>query len=73
MRKLARNIATSLALALAAVGAVTAPAEAYQWTQKYYAASTGTYWAYKVCTREEWFNGCTNGWYTAKYHWSLWG
>ena len=70
-----KKLVTALAaLALVFTGLVVqAPAaNAYTWTQKYQ-ASDGTYWAYKVCTREEWFNGCTPGWYRSSWHWVFWG
>ena len=71
MKKLLISAVAAVGITLGSV-AVAAPAQAYTWTQKYQ-ASDGTYWAYKVCTREEWFNGCTPGWYTAWYPWWLWG
>lgn len=76
MNRIKKTVSALGAAAALALGGlvVTAPAaQAYTWTQKWQNPQDGKYWAYKTCTREEWFNGCTPGWYSAWYHWSLWG
>jgi hypothetical protein len=73
--KMKRGV-TALAVTAALLGGglvAAAPAEAYTWTQKWYNPQTNKYWAYKNCTREEWFNGCNNGWYQSSLHWIFWG
>lgn len=72
MKSAIKRTIAAVGVTVALLAGTAVPANAYYWTQKYH-ASDGTYWAYKVCTREEWFNGCTPGWYTSWYHWSLWG
>lgn len=69
MKKLFATIALTIALVIGFAPA----ANAYTWSQKWYNPQTGKYWAYKNCTREEWFNGCTNGWYQSSWHWVFWG
>jgi hypothetical protein len=72
-------LVAAAALTLAVTGGTVAqvveapPAEAYSWTNEWWNPQTRTWWAYKVCTREEWFAGCTNGWYQAWYPVWLWG
>jgi len=73
IKKAISVLGASVALALGGGVALAPAANAYSWSNKWYNEQTGQYWAYKSCTREEWFNGCTNGWYSSPWHWSLWG
>lgn len=73
MKAKIRAMILASAIAVGGIVAVAAPAEAYTWSQKWYNSQTGQYWAYKTCTRDEWFNGCNNGWYSSPWPWWLWG
>lgn len=72
IKKITAALGATAAIVLGGL-AVAAPAQAYTWSQKWQNPQDGKYWAYKNCTREEWFNGCTNGWYSSSWHWNYWG